>query len=49
MPLVPPVVWALLWAGLALLMLGAAIYYSLIHPLRRGRAARERASAGRGF
>lgn len=49
MPLIPPVVWALLWAGLALLMLGAAVYYSLIHPLRRQRAAREEISAGRGF
>ncbi|MDL1899807.1 hypothetical protein FBR02_03455, partial [Anaerolineae bacterium CFX9] len=31
-PLVPPVVWALLWAGLALLILGAAVYYGAIKP-----------------
>jgi hypothetical protein len=37
MPLVPPVVWAVLWAGLALLMLGAAIYLSIFRPMRRNR------------
>ncbi len=36
MPFVPPVVWALLWAGLAILMLGAAVYYSVLRPWARG-------------
>lgn len=35
-PAVPAVVWAYLWAGLALLMLGIAVYFSVIRPLRRG-------------
>ena len=36
-PLVPPVVWAALWALIAIAALGAALYYSIIHPLRRKR------------
>lgn len=36
-PLVPPAAWAFLWCALAILMLGAAVYYSLIHPIRRNR------------
>lgn len=35
-PLLPPVVWAILWAGLALLMLVISIYFSIIRPIRRG-------------
>lgn len=35
-PLVPPAVWAFLWAGMALAMLGLSIYFSIIRPLRRG-------------
>lgn len=35
-PFVPPVVWVVLWVGIAVLALGAALYYSIIHPLRRG-------------
>ncbi|MCK6576504.1 MAG: M50 family metallopeptidase [Anaerolineae bacterium] len=34
-PLVPAAVWALLWAGLAILIVGAAIYFSLIRHRRR--------------
>lgn len=34
-PLIPAAVWAFLWCALAILMLGAAIYYSLIHPIRK--------------
>lgn len=34
LPFMPPAVWAILWAGLALAMLGAAIYYSVIRPMR---------------
>lgn len=33
-PFVPPVVWALLWAIIAIAMLGAAIYLSIVRPLR---------------
>lgn len=33
-PLIPAPVWALLWSGLALAMLGVAVYYSIIHPWR---------------
>jgi len=29
-PLVPPVVWAFLWAGIAIALLAAAVYFSLI-------------------
>lgn len=29
-PLIPAVVWALLWAALAILLVGAAVYFSLI-------------------
>jgi hypothetical protein len=32
----PAVVWAVTWALLALLFFGLAVYYSVIHPLRRG-------------
>jgi hypothetical protein len=35
-PLIPAAVWAFLWSAIAVLMLGAAIYYSVIHPWRRG-------------
>lgn len=35
-PLIPPVVWALLWVGLALLMIGASVYYSIVRPMLRG-------------
>lgn len=35
MPLVPAPVWAFIWAALALIMLGIAVYYSVIHPWRR--------------
>lgn len=31
----PAVVWAILWAGLAILLLGAAVYYSIIRRIRR--------------
>jgi hypothetical protein len=34
-PLVPPVVWVVLWAGIAIVALGAAFYYSIVHPLTR--------------
>lgn len=39
-PIVPPVIWALLWAALALIMLGASLYFSVIRPLRKGDATR---------
>lgn len=29
-PIVPPTIWAILWAALALVMLGASVYFSLI-------------------
>jgi hypothetical protein len=32
----PAVVWAVLWALIALAFFGLAVYYSVIHPLRRG-------------
>jgi hypothetical protein len=35
-PLIPGVVWAFLWAGVAILMLGAAVYFSVIRPIQRG-------------
>src|SRR5690606_2682535 len=34
-PLIPASIWALVWSALALLMLGAALYFSIIHPLRK--------------
>jgi hypothetical protein len=34
-PLIPGSVWALLWSGLAILMLGISIWFSLIRPMRR--------------
>ncbi len=36
-PLVPPVIWALVWCILAVFMLGAAVWYSVIAPLREER------------
>lgn len=33
-PLIPPVVWALLWAGIALILVGAAVYFSFIRRRR---------------
>lgn len=39
-PIVPPVIWALLWAALAVIMLGASLYFSVIRPLRKGGATR---------
>jgi hypothetical protein len=33
-PFVPAAVWAALWAGLAILMLGAAVWFSVIRPRR---------------
>ncbi len=33
-PIVPPVIWAILWAVIAVLMLGAAVYFSHIRPRR---------------
>ncbi len=35
LPILPGAVWAFMWALLAVLMLGAAVYFSLLHPLRR--------------
>jgi hypothetical protein len=35
-PLIPAEAWALVWAALAILMLGVAIYFSVIRPLRTG-------------
>ena len=34
-PLIPGAVWALCWAGIAVLLLGAAAWIALIRPLRR--------------
>ena len=34
--LIPASIWALLWAGMALLMVGAAVYFSLLRPMLRG-------------
>ncbi|MBL8156887.1 MAG: M50 family metallopeptidase [Anaerolineae bacterium] len=34
-PLVPAAVWAFLWSVLAVLMLGIAIWYSLVRPIRQ--------------
>jgi len=31
-PAIPPTVWALLWAGIALLMMAASVYYSVLRP-----------------
>jgi hypothetical protein len=36
-PLIPPAVWALLWALIAIVMTGAAVYFSLIRPMLRNR------------
>jgi ABC-type transport system involved in multi-copper enzyme maturation permease subunit len=33
-PLIPAAVWALLWSGLAIAILGASVWYSLSHSLR---------------
>ncbi|MCU0496439.1 MAG: M50 family metallopeptidase [Anaerolineae bacterium] len=35
-PLIPPQVWALLWAFMAVMMLGTAVYFSVIRPIQRG-------------
>jgi hypothetical protein len=35
MPLVPAAVWALLWAVIAVILLGAAVWLSLIRPMRK--------------
>lgn len=32
-PLIPPAVWAFLWAGIAVIIMGTAVYYSIIDPL----------------
>lgn len=37
-PLVPPTVWALVWCVLAVFMLGAAVWYSVILPMREAQA-----------
>lgn len=29
-PLIPPVVWALLWAGIAIILVGASVYFSFV-------------------
>jgi hypothetical protein len=42
-PLIPASVWALIWAGLALVMLGVSVYFSFVRPLRRRREAEGRA------
>lgn len=34
-PLIPGAVWALLWALLAVAILGAAVWYSVVRPMRR--------------
>ena len=36
-PLVPPVIWALVWCLLAVFMLGAAVWYSVVAPMREER------------
>jgi Peptidase M50B-like len=36
-PIVPGAVWAALWAGLAVVMMATALYWSIIRPLRRKR------------
>jgi hypothetical protein len=35
-PLIPAAVWGFIWALLAVLMLGVSVWFSIIHPLRRG-------------
>jgi hypothetical protein len=35
-PLIPPAVWAVLWAALALAVLGASVYFSLVRRHLRG-------------
>jgi hypothetical protein len=40
-PPVPPVIWALIWCILAVFMLGAAVWYSVIAPLRREQQAQQ--------
>ncbi len=40
-PLVPPAVWALIWCALAVFMLGAAVWYSVIAPLREEHQAQQ--------
>lgn len=36
-PLVSPTIWALIWCALAIFMLGAAVWYSVIAPMREER------------
>ena len=40
-PLIPAAVWALIWCGLAVFMLGAAVWYSVLVPLRTARRESE--------
>ncbi|MBI5670148.1 MAG: M50 family metallopeptidase [Chloroflexi bacterium] len=35
-PLVPAPIWALVWVVLALVILGVAVWYAVVRPLRRG-------------
>lgn len=35
-PGIPTVIWAIIWAFLALLMVGTSVWYSVIRPMRRG-------------
>jgi hypothetical protein len=37
-PLLPAAVWAFLWVLIAALLLGAAVYFGIIRPMRRGAA-----------
>ncbi len=37
-PGIPAVIWALIWAILAVFMLGSALWYSVVRPLRQGHA-----------
>jgi len=34
-PILPGAVWAFVWAAIAVIMLGMAVYWSVIHPLRQ--------------
>jgi hypothetical protein len=34
-PLIPPAVWAVLWAALSVMMIGGAVYFSILRPLLR--------------
>jgi hypothetical protein len=35
-PAIPAAMWALIWALLAVALLGVSVWYSVIHPLRKG-------------